>query len=74
MTATVYDLTERLPRPCDCPPHQLAALASRLRTTREAHAGELLITCDDFAAAITDALTVLDRIVSDHTNHDMEMT
>lgn len=67
MTATVLDLTSRLPQPCDCPPHRLAGLASRLRTTRDQHADELLIPVDTFASALDNALAVLDQIVSDHT-------
>lgn len=71
MTATVLDLTSRLPQPCDCPPHQLASLASRLRTTRDQNATELLIPADTLESALDDALGVLDRIVSAHTpNHE----
>lgn len=67
MTATLLDLTSRLPQPCDCPPHRLAHLASRLRTTRDQLTGQLLIPVDTFAAALDDALAVLDQIVSEHT-------
>lgn len=71
MTATVLDLTPRLPQPCDCPPHQLASLASRLRTTRNQNADELLIPIDTLECALADALDVLDRIVSAHSpNHE----
>lgn len=67
MTATVLDLTSRLLQACDCPPHQLAGLASRLRTARDQHTAELLIPVDTFASALDDALAVLDRIVDDHS-------
>jgi len=71
MTATVLDLTSRLPQPCDCPPHQLAGLADRLRTTRDQNTDELLIPADTFVSALDDALAVLDRIVSAHSpNHE----
>ncbi|MCH1867078.1 hypothetical protein [Nocardioides sp. CFH 31398] len=66
MSARVYDLTSRLPQPCDCPPHRLASLAARLRESSDAQAGELLIPAQAFADVIDDALEVLDRIVADH--------
>lgn len=67
MTAAVLDLTARLPQPCDCPPHRLAGLALRLRTTRDQCADQLLIPVDTLVSALDDALDVLDQIVSDHT-------
>lgn len=66
MTARIYDLTSRLPQTCDCPPHRLASLAARLRQSRDAQAGELLVTTEAFTAVVDDALEVLDRILGDH--------
>ncbi len=80
MTAPIVDLDsqrlKRRPAPgctrCDhrtdstrCFPHQLDALATRLRADRADHAGELLIPAQDLAETWADALAVLDGITAE---------
>ncbi len=48
-----------------CYPHQLEALAIRLRSDRADHADELLIPADDLAETWAEALTVLDGITAE---------
>lgn len=48
-----------------CYPHQLEALAIRLREDRAEHEGELLIPADDLAETWADALAVLDGITAE---------
>lgn len=48
-----------------CFPHQLDALAVRLRTERAEHEGELLIPADDLAETWAEALAVLDGITAE---------
>lgn len=64
MSARVLDLTPRLPQPCDCPTHRLAALADRVRQFRADHAQELLLPIGAVLTATDDVLEVLDGIVS----------
>lgn len=80
MTAPIVDLAsqrlKRRPAPgctrCEhrtdgtrCFPHQLEALAIRLRSDQADHAGELLIAADDLAETWADALAVLDGITAE---------
>lgn len=48
-----------------CYPHQLAALAARLRADQVKHAGDLLIPAQDLSETWSEALAVLDAITAE---------
>jgi hypothetical protein len=62
VTATITILDSRRPRPeqaCRCVQHQLWDLADRLRESRNACAGELLVPQAAHERVIDDALTTI---------------
>jgi len=67
MTATVIPLLSRdrnQPPACDCHSHRLVALANRLRCDLAGSEGELLISREQYAGAVADALSTIDGIAA----------
>jgi len=66
MTATVVALASRRrnqPSTCDCPRHQLDALADRVRALLNEGAGSLLIPAEHLAAVLEVLTTTTDRLI-----------
>lgn len=66
MTATVVSLDSRSGeqrKPCECPRHQLAALADRVLDRLEETEGELLITREHLAAVLDDLTDTTRRLL-----------
>lgn len=65
MTAAVISLASRRDPAtgCQCPRHQLDALAGRIRSQLDQTAGELLIPRDDLAAVLADVTATTDRLI-----------
>ena len=65
MTATVISLASRRnpATGCQCPRHQLDALAGRVRNHLDAHAGELLIPRDVLADVLADLTATTNRLI-----------
>ena len=50
-------------RPCECPRHQLDALADRIRNRLENAGASLLVPADDLAAVLDDLTATTDRLI-----------
>ncbi|MGB3761834.1 MAG: hypothetical protein WA966_01325 [Ornithinimicrobium sp.] len=69
MTATIltFPSRDRDHAPCTCPRHSLDALAARVRSVIDGHAGELLVPLEALSEVYADLTSTTDRLLPPST-------